>query len=230
MDIKAIEKQNIVDTVFEQMRQKIFKKEWSPGKKIPSEPKLSELFQVSRVSIRSAIQRLRDTGLIRTFHGKGSFVSETFQSLVDISLSKIKISEKEYLDMKEFRETIDFKCIELAAQRATEQDLCEIEAALNKMLENRNNYKKFTEADYEFHLSIAKASKNKMFYQLMKQNMQVYSHHLEELNRVFGIGDDSLESHRLQFLAIREHDSETAKAILKMGIDENFKKVRQQKE
>lgn len=227
MDIKAIEKQNIVDKVFEQMKQKILKKEWRPGDKIPSEPKLCDLFQVSRVSVRSAIQRLRDSGLIETCQGKGSFVSESLQSrVVDTSLPMMNITEKEYLDMKEFRETIEFKCIELAAQRATKQDLQEIEAALNKMYATINDYKKYSLADYEFHLAVAKASKNELFYQLMKQNKQVYYRHLEELNRVFGKLDGSFKGHQKQFLAIQNRDSETAKAEIKMSIDENRKKVR----
>ncbi|MGP4132301.1 GntR family transcriptional regulator [Pantoea tagorei] len=48
---------------------------WEPGCKLPSEPTLTATFQVSRVSVRSAVQKLRDLGVVVTHHGKGTYVT-----------------------------------------------------------------------------------------------------------------------------------------------------------
>lgn len=46
----------------------------APGEPVPSEPDLAERFAISRTSVRHAIQLLRDEGLVRTEHGRGTYV------------------------------------------------------------------------------------------------------------------------------------------------------------
>jgi GntR family transcriptional repressor for pyruvate dehydrogenase complex len=228
LSIKTIEKQNIVDEVYDQMKTNILSGSWKPGDKIPSENQLCQMFNVSRVSVRSAIQKLRAIGIINTRQGQGSFVSQSINDkMVDNFIPKMKLSEKEILDMSEFRETIEFKCIELAVQRADEEDMLQIENALNKMIANKEDYKKYSEADFEFHLAIAKASKNDILYMVMRNTKDVFYHYLEELNRVLGVHEDSLQGHIEQFQALRNKDSAKVKANIKQGMDENILKIRE---
>lgn len=46
------------------------------GEAIPTETKLAEMYEVSRVTIRRAVKRLIDEGLIYSVHGSGTYVSE----------------------------------------------------------------------------------------------------------------------------------------------------------
>ena len=50
--------------------------ELSPGAKLPGEAELSELYGVSRDTIRRATQELASEGRIVILHGRGTFVSE----------------------------------------------------------------------------------------------------------------------------------------------------------
>jgi DNA-binding GntR family transcriptional regulator len=43
--------------------------------RLPSETELSEQYGVARVTIRRAIQQLRDHGKVVTVHGRGTFVA-----------------------------------------------------------------------------------------------------------------------------------------------------------
>ena len=47
---------------------------WSPGDRLPGEGQLCELLGVSRITIRHALQKLEDHGLVRKEHGRGTFV------------------------------------------------------------------------------------------------------------------------------------------------------------
>jgi len=49
---------------------------YPPGSRLPSEAELSETYEVARPTVRQALGRLRDQGLIRTLHGRGSVVVE----------------------------------------------------------------------------------------------------------------------------------------------------------
>lgn len=50
---------------------------WSAGHRLPSENQLREHFQVSRTSVRDALSKLQDAGLITREQGRGAFVEHT---------------------------------------------------------------------------------------------------------------------------------------------------------
>ncbi|SHF08615.1 FadR/GntR family transcriptional regulator [Vibrio gazogenes] len=224
MSLKAIKKHNVVDVVYDQIKANICNNIWPPGTKIPSEPKLADLFEVSRVSIRSAVQKLRDYGIVVTYQGKGTFVSEEFDQEMfnqDFVKPVMHLSESDFFDMLTFRKTVEFKCIQLAVKYATESDLEAMEKALSQMWLFTHEYKKYSLADYDFHLAIVKASHNSMFILAMTLMKDMYLYYLEEINRVFGISRKSIDAHREVYLAIAERNAEKAIQILDEAMGDN---------
>jgi GntR family transcriptional regulator len=59
--------------VYVVLRQQIIDGQYPPGKALPSEHKLEELFKVSRITVRRALDRLASEGLVVRRHGKGNF-------------------------------------------------------------------------------------------------------------------------------------------------------------
>jgi DNA-binding GntR family transcriptional regulator len=47
----------------------------APDTRLPSELELSEQYGVARVTVRTAIQQLRERGKVVTVHGRGTFVA-----------------------------------------------------------------------------------------------------------------------------------------------------------
>ncbi|WP_439259169.1 FadR/GntR family transcriptional regulator [Lonepinella sp. BR2930] len=234
MKLQTIQKQNVVAAVYEQMIDKIIDGTWAVGTKLPSEKKLTESFNVSRVSVRSAIQKLRDLGVVTTSQGRGTFITQKLskEQLNNPTTTPImNLSKDEFQDMQVFREVVDFKCIELAATYATDDDIKELEDALNNMFLHKNDYKKYTEADFSFHLAIAKASKNKVFYHIVYSIRDTYKYYLEELNRVLGITLESIDAHIKIFMSIKNHDVQAAISSLDRAMKNNslaIDKLRQQ--
>ncbi|MCY7843758.1 HTH-type transcriptional regulator LutR [Bacillus licheniformis] len=227
MGLDSIDKQNIVNMVYEQLKENIASGNWAPGSKLPSETQLQKMFNVSRVSVRSAIQRLRDLGIVVTYHGKGSFVSEKVDKIGINDFHMIMhLSEKEFLDMMVFRQTIEYKCLDLAVVNAADEDFETMEEALNNMFRFRDDYKKYSEADFNFHLAIAKASNNKVFYSVIHSIRDLYYQYLEELNRVIGVTLESIEVHLQLFRAIQNRDAEKAKEILNKAMEDNIEKIK----
>ena len=66
----------VSDIVFDQLKEMIVTQEWAPGDKIPSENEIAQMMSVSRVSVRSALQRLASIGIIESRQGEGTFVRE----------------------------------------------------------------------------------------------------------------------------------------------------------
>lgn len=61
--------------IYQDILQKIDSGEYAPGDKIPTESELGELYGVSRVTIRSALNRLVEENQLVKRAGKGTFVS-----------------------------------------------------------------------------------------------------------------------------------------------------------
>ena len=56
------------------MAARIERGEWEPNRRLPPERELAEFYGVSYDSVRRATAVLRERGLIRTVHGRGTFV------------------------------------------------------------------------------------------------------------------------------------------------------------
>lgn len=223
MTLESVPKHNIVDVIYEQMKKNIQDGIWEPGCKLPSEPTLTATFQVSRVSVRSAVQKLRDLGVVVTHHGKGTYVTRDVARYGAFSDNQpiLHLSQEEFEHMRVFRQTVEFRCMELAVQNATDEDIQELEKALNRMLVNKDDYKKYSQADFDFHLAIVKASHNSIFIHVMESLKGIYVHYLEELNRVLGITLESVEAHIKVFMALKNRDATLATETLNSAMTHN---------
>jgi GntR family transcriptional regulator len=63
---------------------------WSPGEPIPSERELSKIYDLSRMTVRKALDRLVAAGLLYRADGKGTFVSEPKVRFKALSLSGLR--------------------------------------------------------------------------------------------------------------------------------------------
>ncbi|NBB89164.1 MAG: UTRA domain-containing protein [Bacteroidetes bacterium] len=62
--------------ISQELREAIEKKVYGPKEKLPSEKELAEEFQVSRITVRRALQTLENEHLIQRSQGRGSFVCD----------------------------------------------------------------------------------------------------------------------------------------------------------
>lgn len=59
----------------DRLRQRVADGDWQPGHRLPSEQDLAAEYGVSRPTVRSAVARLVDSGMLRVRHGAGTFVT-----------------------------------------------------------------------------------------------------------------------------------------------------------
>ena len=156
---------SISEQIFSILKQKIASGEWKDGEKIPSENELAVQFGVSRMSVRSALQRLSALGLLETKPGDGTFVRQFsllhyFQEATDLIATTDNMNQ-----IREFRSFFESDCIRLACVRRSEQDIAELKAIWNRMRSaaDTENFDAFFEADMEFHDRICAMTHNELF-------------------------------------------------------------------
>jgi len=91
--------------VYTQIRDFISSDKWPLGETIPSETELVDYFNVSRITIRSALRLLSDDGLIVRKRGKGTVVTSTIPQTNNCfeSLTQKNYSEWRYSIIRHFR-------------------------------------------------------------------------------------------------------------------------------
>jgi GntR family transcriptional regulator len=73
----------------EDLRRRLVGREWRPGEQLPSESEFATTYQVSRVTVRTALKALESQGLVDIRHGAGTFVTD-FGSEIRAGLQELR--------------------------------------------------------------------------------------------------------------------------------------------
>jgi GntR family transcriptional repressor for pyruvate dehydrogenase complex len=152
------------ERVIQQLTRLIEEGVLAPGDRLPSERELSEELQVSRGTVREAVQFLGALGLLQVRHGSGTFVrlgtdpSELRDEWRDWT---IRHAERIH-DLLELRKGLEPFAAELAAQRAGEEDVAAMEDALEQMQPavDSPDVTGLIQADVAFHHALCAAAWN----------------------------------------------------------------------
>ena len=82
--------------IYQELKEKILKNEYEYGQIIPTELELQELYGVSRITVRQAIQALEQEGMVSRARGKGTVVSR--KEKIEELLTRIKSFTDEMKD------------------------------------------------------------------------------------------------------------------------------------
>jgi len=188
-----------------------------PGDKLPSERVLTEKFGASRPSLREALSALEILGVIESRGGKGNFIRSDLKSPSYEEKIKELQEEQSPFELLEVRKVIETETASLASQRATKEEIEVMEELINKI--KKASVKEISQAldlDYEFHLSIAKATHNSLFAQIMIYLMEglgenLWRNTIKKTWDVPGQPERCIQEHTAIFDAIKNKDSRTAK-------------------
>ncbi|AJD46278.1 MULTISPECIES: FadR/GntR family transcriptional regulator [Rhizobium] len=159
-------RRGLADIVFERMLRAIKSGAYKPDERLPTEHDLAAEFEVSRPVIREALKRLRDQSLIYSRRGAGSFVRSVglrnplgFGQLENVA---------DLLNCYEFRLTMEPTAAAAAAIRHDADSLKAIRQALELLRDATNRQSHREDADFQFHLAIARAAQNNYFSTAME--------------------------------------------------------------
>lgn len=178
MDLTPIRTKRLYEEIVEQIRLLIADGKLKPGDKLLAERELADRFQVSRASVREAIRTLEMLGVIDIRPGEGTYIRETEADDIIRPLAMFMAVERSsVIDMFEMRRIFETATASLAAQRATEQEILEIEATLENMKAHLNlqDPEKGEGFDAAFHFAIAEATHNTLLSKLFKTVSEDFS-------------------------------------------------------
>ena len=162
---------NLAEIVVAKLIERIDTGLYAPGEKIPSSAQLCEEFGVSRTVIREALTSLKVAGRVIARQGAGVYVTEKDARALNFEISRID-DIRSAMQILELRLGVEMQSVALAAQRRTPEALAEIARAFDH-IENLESGEAGAEAraDFEFHLAIARATRNPHFPRFLEAVM-----------------------------------------------------------
>jgi GntR family transcriptional repressor for pyruvate dehydrogenase complex len=183
----------------------------APGEKLPGERDLSDQLQVSRGTVREAVQFVQALGLVEIRHGAGTFVRPSTELQAEWRQWTIRHADRVH-DLLEVRKALEPFAAELAAARIQDEQLSAMAEALREMeaAVERSDTTALVQADVAFHHTFCAAAGNAALLELADAMGEQL---LRERGAVFGLPKRparSLVEHRDIHDAIRAGDGRRA--------------------
>lgn len=219
-----------VDRIVQEMESRVLDTTWAAQSRIPSERALASLWNVSRSTVREAIQRLAARGLLVSRHGSGVFVTDRlharFASPWAQLLNEHPLRRTETF---EFRRVFECAMARFAAERATPEELEQMGAIIGRMEDAivRGDVEAEAVADVDFHSALASASHNAMFRHFNASVIVMLREHIK-MNTFDAMLDEHaarrrtqarMRQHRRIYEAVRRQQPGAASRAMQVHID-----------
>jgi DNA-binding FadR family transcriptional regulator len=191
---------------------------------VPPEPMLCEELGVSRTVVREAVKSLVAKGLVSTGPKVGTRVLPADQwNWFDPDVigwqAEAGLTREFLRDLQELRRVMEPAAVRLAAERATPDDIAEIEAAFAGMKRAVEEGGDYVTPDLRFHRGLLRASHNRMLGQMSKALSALLRTSFEVSTRRQDGSKNSLPLHRAVLDAVVAHDPAAAEKAVLVLID-----------
>ena len=147
----------------EQIQQKIMDNELKVGDKLPPEREMSEIYNISRNSVREALRSLEVLGLVECRHGEGNFITNRLDGCVVNALSALFVLNKGSIkDLLQMRRSIELGSLRNIIERNSKKDARTLREII-EAYENGAGVEAYLELDERFHKTIINLSGNTLY-------------------------------------------------------------------
>ena len=186
------------------------------GTTLPRENDLCTIYGVSRTVIRESLKVLESKGLVRGKPRIGTSVCDKDDwNILDQDVLEWMgpyIAEFDILgSILEARRTIEPAAAEYAADRATAQEIADLDHAWRQMRDSGDDPESFTEADVTFHKVLLSASHNQVFRRLSSAMHAGLKYALHASNVAAHSRDEAITVHGELVEALRMRDRTAAR-------------------
>lgn len=189
-----------------------------PGDRLPSESELAESFGVGRSSLREAMQALQLLGVVEVVQGRGTFLRETH--VLPLALNWARLASSDLISqIMEARQIVEVAIAQLAALRATAEDVAAMRSAIEQAARADGNLELSRRAGVDFHLALAKATQNEVLSLMYRTVWSLYVETTRRTQATPESIEDSLEGHRRLLESVERRDPELTSRLMAEHIE-----------
>jgi len=216
---QPIKQTKISTKIAEQIKTLINNGELKPGDALPPERELVKVFNVSRASLREALNTLAGMGFLEMSQNHRTIVKSLAAGRITDPLHHLlKEDIQTVFELIEVRKAIESWSAYHAARRATADDIASLEKSVESMRIKIEQGISVLEDDANFHLAISEATHNKIqthlmfsIYDILKESLGKYYENIK-MSEVY-------EQHCKVVDAIKKRDSALASRRMHEHLD-----------
>lgn len=219
-----IEQLRAHEYVAEQLRRHIGLRLVAPGEPLPPERELARMFGVGRATVQHAVRLLEADRLVESRRGRngGTFVTGVSEdtSAKDHLLLKLRRSSTQIEEALECRRALEPRVTAIAATKRRGADLRSLRGTLDRLAEVEARYDDaaYMRHDSEFHLAIARATRNTLFVDTLERVRLLYNDALGALPESRAWHSRLSQEHEAIFDAMRARDAAAAEAAMLLHV------------
>lgn len=189
------------------------------GSKLPNENELSQRFGVSRATLREAIRFLVAQGVLEVRRGSGTFVISSEAPSSGCDFAAIERTRVQARDLFEVRLMFEPQVAAMVCQRASEDELREIEKCAAKVASLIDTGGDWPQADELFHTAIVSASHNEFLSNLLPIINRAFAQGYGLLGRsVLELAETVRQDNELLLEALRCRNPIAARAAMEIHL------------
>lgn len=193
-----------VDVVIQQIKDLIHGGMLKPGDRLPSERKIEEKLGIPRGPINRAFRRLETYGILKTVPQSGTYVARIgVDALEGLLANVLKLEDQDFQALVDTRRVLEVYAAELVAQRATDEEIQELEELQKSIAAKIKDGVTSFDEDMVFHLKIAEFSKNPVLKSILTLLVSEVIQQFKDFEQ--SIGKERVLQRLLQ--AIQEHEA-----------------------
>lgn len=196
---------SLADCTADNILEYIVSNHFEPGRKLPTEAELTQLLGVGRSTVREAVRRLVTRNILEVKQGSGIFVSNKRGIPEDpLGISLMGDQLQAALELSDIRLMLEPEFAALAAMRATEEQIAELELRCCQVEDQITKGINYREADIEFHHYIAGCSGNHVMENIVPVISSSVRISIQKTDDAFR--EYTVKEHRQILDAIKRHD------------------------
>jgi GntR family transcriptional repressor for pyruvate dehydrogenase complex len=221
---------SLLDSVIERLENLVFDR-LQPGDTLPSEGKLAQALGVSRLTVREATRTLQARGLLEISQGRRPVVMAPNGTLAgDFFQTAVRRDPRSLLDLLDVRRALEVDIARLAAKRAGQGDIADLEMSIAAMRSASGDPEAFHAADVRFHENLAAASGNGLFIFLIEalaeplrqSRLHSFAGHLARGGDV----DDVVQQHQAVLDAVSARNPKAAEQAMRRHLRQTEEDLR----
>jgi GntR family transcriptional regulator, transcriptional repressor for pyruvate dehydrogenase complex len=207
--MRSAKQSRLSEEVMVRLADLIRKGSLKPGDRLPAERGLAEQMKVSRATLREALRVMQLRGLVVSRQGAGNYIASGPAEDLALALDHLALQ-----DIFELRLLIEPSVAALAAQRASTNDISNLEAILLKQEDQVAHNKSMADSDAAFHSTLAGSTHNRALVEIGATLMRVSAPSRNKYLQTSQRARSSINSHRAILEAVKARDGVRARNVM----------------
>jgi len=187
----------------------------APGTRLPSERQLAESLNVGRSAVREALASLDLLGIVSIRPGSGTYLRDSSSEILPKAINwGLMLGQPRIHDLVEVRQFLEIGSAQLAAERATPEDIERLSHQVELMRSSTSDVARFVELDVDFHLEVARTAGNSVLSDVLTSVRSLLHVWIERTSNDEKVTEASLIEHTAIFEAIRDGNPTKARKAM----------------